>query len=252
MLKVKNINVRYGTLAALRGVSIDVNPGEIVSIVGPNGAGKSTLLLTISGILTPVKGSISLEGKTITGRKPESITRMGISLVPEGRHVFARLTVAENLRMGLTIRKDKVQAAEDFEKILNLFPKLKDRLNSPGGRLSGGEQQMLVIGRAMLTRPKIMTIDEPSLGLAPLVVDNVWQVLTELRQQEGLTLLIVEQSTERALRASDRIYVLRNGKIQLAGTSRELADGAAIKQAYFGFEKQKAVTGPAEKQPGTF
>jgi branched-chain amino acid transport system ATP-binding protein len=235
MLKVNNINVRYGTLAALRGVSIDVNPGEIVTIVGPNGAGKSTLLLTISGILTPVKGSISLEGKTITGRKPEAITRMGISLVPEGRHVFARLTVAENLRMGLTIRKDKVQAAEDFEKILNLFPKLKDRLNSPGGRLSGGEQQMLVIGRAMLTRPKIMTIDEPSLGLAPLVVDNVWQVLTELRQQEGLTLLIVEQSTERALRASDRIYVLRNGKIQLAGTSRELVDGAAIKQAYFGF-----------------
>jgi branched-chain amino acid transport system ATP-binding protein len=139
MLKVNNINVRYGTLAALRGVSIDVNPGEIVTIVGPNGAGKSTLLLTISGILTPVKGSISLEGKTITGRKPEAITRMGISLVPEGRHVFARLTVAENLRMGLTIRKDKVQAAEDFEKILNLFPKLKDRLNSPGGRLSGGE-----------------------------------------------------------------------------------------------------------------
>jgi branched-chain amino acid transport system ATP-binding protein len=247
MLNVNNINVRYGTLAALRGVSIDVNPGEIVTIVGPNGAGKSTLLLTISGILTPVKGSISLEGKTITGRKPEAITRMGISLVPEGRHVFARLTVAENLRMGLTIRKDKVQAAEDFEKILNLFPKLKDRLNSPGGRLSGGEQQMLVIGRAMLTRPKIMTIDEPSLGLAPLVVDNVWQVLTELRQQEGLTLLIVEQSTERALRASDRIYVLRNGKIQLAGTSRELVDGAAIKQAYFGFEEQKAVTGPAEK-----
>jgi len=239
MLKANNIYVHYGTLAALRGVSIEVNQGEIVTIVGPNGAGKSTLLLTISGILAPVDGSVSLDGKTITGLKPETITRKGISLVPEGRHVFARLTVAENLRMGLTIRKDKVQAEEDFEKILTLFPRLKDRLNSPGGRLSGGEQQMLVIGRAMLTKPKIMTIDEPSLGLAPIVVDNVWQVLTELRQKEGLTLLIVEQSTERALHASDRIYVLRSGQIQLTGTSAELTDGAAIKQAYFGFEKER-------------
>lgn len=239
MLKVNNIYVQYGTLVALRGVSIEVNQGEIVTIVGPNGAGKSTLLLTISGILMPAEGSVCLDGKTITGMKPEAIARKGISLVPEGRHVFARLTVAENLRMGLTIRKDKIQAEEDFEKILDLFPKLKDRLNSPGGRLSGGEQQMLVIGRAMLTKPKIMTIDEPSLGLAPLVVDNVWQVLTELRQKEGLTLLIVEQSTERALQASDRIYVLRNGKIQLTGRSEELADGAAIKQAYFGFEKKR-------------
>jgi branched-chain amino acid transport system ATP-binding protein len=238
MLKVNNIYVRYGTLVALRGVSIEVNQGEIVTIVGPNGAGKSTLLLTISGILMPAEGSVCLDGKTIDGMIPEAITRKGISLVPEGRHVFARLTVAENLRMGLTIRKDKMQAEEDYEKILNLFPKLKDRLNSPGGRLSGGEQQMLVIGRAMLTKPKIMTIDEPSLGLAPLVVDNVWQVLTELRQKEGLTLLIVEQSTERALQASDRIYVLRNGKIQLSGRSNELADGTAIKQAYFGFENE--------------
>ncbi|MCP4623384.1 MAG: ABC transporter ATP-binding protein [bacterium] len=245
MLKANNIYVHYGTLAALRGVSIEVNQGEIVTIVGPNGAGKSTLLLAISGILMPVDGSVSLDGTTITGRRPETITRKGISLVPEGRHVFARLTVAENLRMGLTIRKDKVQAEEDFEKILNLFPRLKDRLNSPGGRLSGGEQQMLVIGRAMLTKPKIMTIDEPSLGLAPLVIDNLWQVLTELRQKEGLTLLIVEQSTERALQASDRIYVLRNGQIQLTGTSAELADGAAIKQAYFGFEKEKIDQGPA-------
>jgi branched-chain amino acid transport system ATP-binding protein len=245
MLKTNNIYVHYGTLAALRGVSIEVNQGEIVTIVGPNGAGKSTLLLTISGILMPVDGSVSLDGKTITGRKPETIARKGISLVPEGRHVFARLTVAENLRMGLTIRKNKAQAEEDFEKILNLFPRLKDRLNSPGGRLSGGEQQMLVIGRAMLTKPKIMTIDEPSLGLAPLVVDNVWQVLTELRQKEGLTLLIVEQSTERALQASDRIYVLRSGQIQLTGTSAELAEGAAIKQAYFGFEKERIDQEPA-------
>jgi branched-chain amino acid transport system ATP-binding protein len=243
MLKVNNIYARYGTLVALRGVSIEVKQGEIVTIVGPNGAGKSTLLLTISGILMPAEGAVCLNGKTISGMLPEAITRKGISLVPEGRHVFARLTVAENLRMGLTIRKDKMQAEEDYEKILNLFPKLKDRLNSPGGRLSGGEQQMLVIGRAMLTKPKIMTIDEPSLGLAPLVVDNVWQVLTELRQKEGLTLLIVEQSTERALQASDRIYVLRNGKIQLSGTPDELADGTAIKLAYFGFEKERVNQG---------
>ncbi len=235
LLRVDDIHVHYGRLAALRGVSVEVAKGEIVCIVGPNGAGKSTLLLAISSVLNPTSGSVTFDGETLNGATPEAVARKGISLVPEGRHVFGMLTVEENLRVGTGMRGDKDRVEADFEKVLDQFPILKQRLKSPAGKLSGGEQQMLVIGRALLTRPKLMTVDEPSLGLAPKLVDQVYEILTELREKEGLTLLIVEQSTERAVRAADRVYVLRSGRIELEGSSADLADGVAVEHAYFGF-----------------
>ena len=235
LLSVDNIEVHYGRLAAVRGISIQVDQGEIVCIVGPNGAGKSTTLLTITGALTPTSGSIHLDGRSIAGAKPESIARLGFSLVPEGRHVFSTLSVEENLRIGTGMRRDRHAIAQDFERVLTYFPRLAERRRSPAGRLSGGEQQMLVIGRALLTRPRLIAIDEPSLGLAPLIVDQVYDILEEMRRREGLTMLIVEQSTERAVESADRIYVLRSGRIELAGSSAELADGDRLERAYFGF-----------------
>ncbi len=235
LLRIDDIHVHYGRLAALRGVSVEVAEGEIVCIVGPNGAGKSTLLLAISSVLNPTSGSVTFDGEKLNGATPEAVARKGISLVPEGRHVFGMLTVEENLRVGTGMRRDKDRVEADFEKVLDQFPILKERLKSPAGKLSGGEQQMLVIGRALLTRPKLMTVDEPSLGLAPKLVDQVYEILTELREKDGLTLLIVEQSTKRAVRAADRVYVLRGGRIELEGSAADLADGVAVEHAYFGF-----------------
>jgi len=235
LLKVDNITVHYGRLAAVRNVSVDVNEGEIVCIVGPNGAGKSTTLLTISGILSPTEGTVTFADRNITGTNPENVARMGISQVPEGRHVFTSLNVEENLRIGTRMRKDRSEIEKDFAMVLEMFPVLGERKRQPAGKLSGGEQQMLVIGRALLTRPRLMTIDEPSLGLAPKIVDRVYEVLTDLRNRIGLTLLIVEQSSERALKAADRIHVLRSGQIQLSGFAKDLIDGEKVKQAYFGF-----------------
>ncbi len=235
LLKVDNITVHYSRLAAVRNVSVDVSEGEIVCIVGPNGAGKSTTLLTISGILSPTEGTVTFGTKNITGANPENVARMGISQVPEGRHVFTALNVEENLRIGTRMRRDRGEIEKDFNMVLEMFPVLAERKRQSAGKLSGGEQQMLVIGRALLTRPKLMTIDEPSLGLAPKIVDRVYEVLTDLRNRMGLTLLIVEQSSERALKAADRIYVLRSGQIQLSGNAKDLRDGEKVKQAYFGF-----------------
>lgn len=237
LLEVDNITVHYGRLAALRGVSVTVSEGEIVCIVGPNGAGKSTTLLTISGVLTPTEGTVTFDGRPIGGMNPEAVARAGISQVPEGRHVFTTLNVEENLRIGTRIRKDRSEIEKDYKRVLDLFPVLAERRRQPAGKLSGGEQQMLVIGRALLTKPRIMTIDEPSLGLAPNLVDRVYEVLLELRKNQGLTLLIVEQSSERALKAADRIYVLRSGQMQLEGNANELQDGVKVRQAYFGFEE---------------
>jgi branched-chain amino acid transport system ATP-binding protein len=235
MLEVNDIVVHYGRLAAVRGVSLKVSEGEIVCIVGPNGAGKSTTLLTIAGALTPSSGSMTFDGKPVAGGRPEAIARLGFSLVPEGRHVFATLTVEENLRLGAAARRDRDGLEADFRRVLDYFPQIASRLQSPAGRLSGGEQQMLVIGRALITKPRLIAIDEPSLGLAPMIVDQVYDILAELRRREGLTLLIVEQSTERALLSADRIYVLRSGQIELTGTQAELSDNDAITRAYFGF-----------------
>ena len=235
LLKVDGITVHYGRLAAVREVSITVNEGEIVCVVGPNGAGKSTTLLTISGVLAPTTGDILFGGERINAMRPEIVARRGISQVPEGRHVFTTISVEENLRIGAQMRSDRSEVEKDIKRVQELFPILGERKRQSAGKLSGGEQQMLVIGRALLTNPKIMTIDEPSLGLAPNIVDRVYEVLTTLREERGMTLLIVEQSSERALKAADRLYVLRNGQIQIEGNAAELQDGEKVRQAYFGF-----------------
>lgn len=227
--------MRYDDLAALRGVSVSVAEGEIVCIIGPNGAGKSTTLAAVAGGVVAAKGSILFDGHELRGLRPDQIARRGIALVPEGRRIFSTLTVVENLRLGSFMRRNAQAASRDLERVLAYFPRLKDRLAFPAGRLSGGEQQMLAVGRALMTRPRLILIDEPSLGLAPIIVEQLYSILKHLRTQEGLTLLLNEQSSSRILKHADRIYVLRSGEIKLHGSAAELSDGAAIKQAYFGF-----------------
>jgi branched-chain amino acid transport system ATP-binding protein len=219
---------------AVRGASVRVEAGEIVCIVGPNGAGKTTTLGTIAGTLSPAEGAIRLDGQSIAGMAPENIARMGVSLVPENRHVFTQLTVEENLRLGSQMRRDRDQVEADFERILGHFPFLRERLGTPGGKLSGGEQQQLVIARALMTSPKLMLLDEPALGLAPLIVQVVYDILHTLRES-GITLLVVEQSTHRALENADRLYVMRSGEIALHGESDSLTE-AAVEAAYFGYD----------------
>lgn len=238
MLEVSDLHVQYGRLTALRGISISVKQGEIACIVGPNGAGKSTTLLAISAVLAPASGQITFDGQSVNGMRAEDVARMGISQVPEGRHIFTALTVEENLQVGAAVRKEKAAIRADMDRVIETFPILGERRNQPAGKLSGGEQQMLAIGRALMTNPRFMTIDEPSLGLAPKIVDRVYEVLIDLREKQGLTLLIVEQSSERALKAADTLYVLRNGEIQLAGNAADLQDGKEVHKAYFGFSEE--------------
>ena len=249
MLEVDDIHVNYGRLRALKGVSLSVRQGEIVCLIGPNGAGKSTTLAAIAGGVSPHRGAILLDDKPLVGVGPERIARLGVSLVPEGRHVFGTLTVAENLRVATYMRRDRAAVAADHERVLGLFPPLRERIGGPAGRLSGGEQQMLVIARALLTRPRLLLVDEPSLGLAPKIVDQVYEILLAARRSEGLTLLINEQSSHRILKHADRIYVIRNGHIQLHDTAANLRDGEAIKRAYFGFgEEPGARADPSEAE----
>ena len=236
LLDVDRISVRYGNLVALREASLTVAEGEVVCIIGPNGAGKSTTLAAIAGGVTPFSGDIRLAGETILGRQPEQIARLGLSLVPEGRHVFGTLTVDENLRIGGFVQGDRAAARADLDRMFTLFPRLAERRHMPAGRLSGGEQQMLVVARAVMTRPRLLLVDEPSLGLAPRIVDQIYEMLLDLRQRANLTLLINEQSSNRILKHADRIYVLRSGRIQLEGRAADLKDGEAIRSAYFGFE----------------
>jgi branched-chain amino acid transport system ATP-binding protein len=218
----------------VRGISFGVQAGEIVCIVGPNGAGKSTTLSTIAGTLSPSAGAIRLNGASIAGQAPEAIARLGVSLVPENRHVFTQLTVEENLRLGSQMRRDRAGIAADFERILGHFPFLRERLATPGGKLSGGEQQQLVIARALMTAPRLILLDEPALGLAPLIVATVYEILQSLRAQ-GLTLLVVEQSTNRALANADRLYVMRSGTIVLHG-ARDRLTRDEVEEAYFGYD----------------
>jgi branched-chain amino acid transport system ATP-binding protein len=246
MLELSDVEVRYGRLVALRGLSMTVRQGEVVCLIGPNGAGKSTTMAAIAGGVPRHAGSIRFDGQELPARKPEQIAGLGLSLVPEGRHVFGTLTVEENLRVGGYLRKNSRESAEALDRVANYFPRLKERWRSPAGRLSGGEQQMLSIGRALMTGPRLVMVDEPSLGLAPLIVDTVYEILLELRAREGLTLLINEQSSHRILRFADRIYVIRNGGIQLQGTADELRDGEAIKAAYFGFGEPAVKPGVTE------
>jgi branched-chain amino acid transport system ATP-binding protein len=235
LLAVENISVSYGRLVALRKASISLREGETLFVTGPNGAGKSTLLKAIAGVVTPREGQIVLAGQTINGRSPESIARMGFSMVPEGRHVFGTLTIEQNLRLGVGMRADNDQAERDLEQIFSIFPMLKDRKDKHAGLLSGGQQQMLVIGRALMAAPRLIAIDEPSLGLAPKVIDDVYMALLKLRDTRGLTLLIVEQSATRATIAGGRMILLRSGEIALEGDARELSKGDALKKAYFGY-----------------
>jgi branched-chain amino acid transport system ATP-binding protein len=235
LLRVADIHVHYGRLAAVRGVSLTVAPGEIVCLVGPNGAGKSTTLLTIAGVLAPTQGAVTFGQTAISGLSPEAVARLGLSMVPEGRRIFSSLTVEENLRIGTYGRKDRHDVERDVSRIFDEFPILASRRTMRAGKLSGGEQQQLAIGRALLTGAKLILVDEPSLGLAPMMVERVYDILRDLRNKRGVTLLIVEESSERAVDAADRIYVLRRGLIELEGTSEELADGERLHEAYFGF-----------------
>ena len=233
MLAITNMSVGYGRVPVVHGISVNVDAGQIVSIVGPNGAGKSTTLLAISGVLTPSQGTIRFDNGSIVGVATEDIARMGLSLVPEGRHVFTQLSVEENIRLGAQMRADRDEIEKDFRNMLVEFPFLASRLPTPAGKLSGGEQQQLVIARALMTRPRLILLDEPALGLGPLIVETVYRILRGLRDR-GITLLVVEQSTHRALENADRIYVIRSGKIQLHGPSAKLSD-EEVEEAYFGY-----------------
>jgi len=234
LLSVADLRVNYGPVQALRGVSLEVGEGELVSVIGPNGAGKSTLLLAVTGIVAAAGGSIHYRGEDLAGQAAERIVRNGISLVPEGRHVFPALTVEENLITGATPARGRGGTAADLEQVLATFPILKERFRSPAGKLSGGEQQQLAIARALLARPRLLLLDEPSLGLAPLVIDLVFDTLARMRDA-GQTILLVEQNAARALEVSDRTYVLRTGAIVLSGPSAEMAADPRFDEAYFGF-----------------
>jgi branched-chain amino acid transport system ATP-binding protein len=233
MLTVNNINVYYGNIHALKGVSLEINQGEIVTLIGANGAGKSTLLKTISGLLKPKNGEILFEGAAIGGNVAQAIVKKGISQVPEGRRVFSNMTVEENLELGAYLRKDKQGIREDFAKIFGLFPRLEERKKQLAGTLSGGEQQMLAMGRALMARPRLLLLDEPSMGLAPLLVKTIFKIIEEIKQT-GTTILLVEQNANMALSIADRAYVIETGKIVSAGTAAELNQSDQIRQAYLG------------------
>jgi branched-chain amino acid transport system ATP-binding protein len=235
LLAVDDLTVRYGRLTALRGITLAITEGEILFVTGPNGAGKSTLLNTIAGVVPPVSGAITLGGAKVTGASPEQIARLGFSLVPEGRNVFGGLTIEENLKVGTGMRVDKNRVAGDLDSVYREFPMLAERRHAAAGMLSGGQQQMLVIGRALMASPRLMAIDEPSLGLAPKIIDQVYDILMRLRAQRSLTLLIVEQSSTRAMMTGGRMILMRGGRIVLQGDARDMVKDDALKQAYFGF-----------------
>jgi len=233
LLELDNVKTYYGNIRALKGITIDVNEGEIVCLIGGNGAGKSTTLMTISGVLTPEEGDVIYRGQSIVSLRPDSIVQMGICQVPEGRMVFPMLSVMENLDLGAYLRKDKDGIKKDLERVFGLFPILRERLKQAGGTLSGGEQQMLAIGRALMARPKLLLLDEPSLGLAPILVDTIFEIIREINNQ-GTTILLVEQNAQLALQFSHRGYVIETGEIALADSSAELLNNDQVKKAYLG------------------
>jgi branched-chain amino acid transport system ATP-binding protein len=233
LLKLENIKTRYGNIRALKGISMDVDTGEIVCLIGSNGAGKSTTLMTISGVLVPVEGDVFFEGRSITGVRPDNIVSMGICQVPEGRLIFPLLSVMENLDMGAYLRRDREGVKKDIERVFELFPILYDRRKQDGGTLSGGEQQMLAIARALMARPKLLLLDEPSLGLAPIIVDAIFEIIRQINE-EGTTILLVEQNAQIALQVSSRGYVLETGEIVLSDTSSALIKNEKVRKAYLG------------------
>lgn len=233
MLKVENLVVNYGMIQALKGISFDVNEGEVIALIGANGAGKTTTLQTISGMLTPTSGKVLLEGTDITKIPGHKIVSMGLAHVPEGRRVFGGLTVLENLKMGAYTRSSKTEIAESFERIYASFPRLKERQNQLAGTLSGGEQQMLAMGRALMSKPRIVLMDEPSMGLSPIYVDEIFNIIEEI-SKAGTTVLLVEQNAKKALAIADRAYVLETGNIVLSGDADALMNDDSIKKAYLG------------------
>ncbi|MBS4172652.1 ABC transporter ATP-binding protein [Bacillus sp. FJAT-49736] len=233
MLKIENIDVFYGNIHALKGVSLEVNQGEIVTLIGANGAGKSTLLKTISGLLKPKNGGIHYEGKSISGKQAQTIVKQGISHVPEGRRIFANMSVLENLELGAFLRKDKAGIQQDLDKVFQLFPRLLERKKQSAGTLSGGEQQMLAMGRALMAKPRLLLLDEPSMGLAPLLVKTIFRIIEEINQT-GTTILLVEQNANMALSIANRAYVIETGRVVLSGTAEELNASDQVKSAYLG------------------
>lgn len=233
MLKVNEIDVFYGHIQALKGVSLEVNEGEIVTLIGANGAGKSTLLKTLSGLLKPKSGTIEYLGGSISGKPAQTIVKAGISHVPEGRRVFANMSVEENLELGAYLRKDKNEIRKDIEKVYGLFPRLLERRKQLSGTLSGGEQQMLAMGRAIMAKPKLLLLDEPSMGLAPLIVKTIFQIIEEINR-EGTTVLLVEQNANMALSIANRAYVIETGSVVASGSAAELQASEEIKKAYLG------------------
>src|SRR5687767_13104686 len=233
MLTLENVSVSYGAIEALTGINLHVNQGEVVTLIGANGAGKTTTLRTITSLLEPREGRVMFEGKEISGVAAHKLLPMGIAMSPEGRGVFANLSVRENLEMGAYIRNDKKGILEDMEKGFVMFPRLKEREQQKAGTLSGGEQQMLAMARALMSRPRLLLLDEPSLGLAPLVVHRIFEAIEQIRQ-EGATILLVEQNANAALHHSDRAYVLETGRIVMEGNSKQLAQDPRVKEAYLG------------------
>jgi branched-chain amino acid transport system ATP-binding protein len=232
LLKVKDLNVSYGKIKAIKGISLEVNAGEVVTLIGANGAGKTTFLKTVSGILSPASGEITYDGKPLESIKPFQRVNKGICQAPEGRGIFPGMTVLENLEMGKFGRKvSKQETQEDLEKIFGLFPRLKERASQMGGTLSGGEQQMLAIGRALMSRPRLLLLDEPSMGLAPKFIAQIFEIIKEIKKQ-GVTILLVEQNAAKALAIADRAYVLETGNVTKEGSGKELLNDPAVRAAY--------------------
>jgi branched-chain amino acid transport system ATP-binding protein len=233
LLELKDVHTYYGAIHALRGISMSIDEGEIITLIGSNGAGKSTTLRTISGLLKPRQGEITIRGERIDGIPPHIIVGLGVSQAPEGRHVFARMTVQENLEMGAFLRRDKAALPAAFERVYELFPRLRERTAQKAGTLSGGEQQMLAIGRALMAAPKILLLDEPSMGLAPILVEQIFAIIKTINEQ-GTTILLVEQNALMALGVADRGYILQTGEIVLTDSAAALAHNEAVRKAYLG------------------
>jgi len=233
MLEVKNIQVAYGKIIAVKDISVTVNEGEIVTLIGSNGAGKSTTLRTISGLIKPKSGEITFNGKRIDGMPGHDIVSLGICHSPEGRRIFPRMTVKENLELGAFLRNDKAAVNADMERVLDLFPRLKERIKQTAGTMSGGEQQMLAVSRALMGDPKLLLLDEPSMGLAPVLVELIFDTIVKIRKQ-GITILLIEQNATAALEVADRAYVLESGKVKMSGSAKELSSDDKVTKAYLG------------------
>ncbi len=234
MLKLENVQSGYGSILAVKGISLEINPGEIITLIGANGAGKSTTLMTISGVVRCRAGKIYYDNQEIQDLESDAIVKMGVCQVPEGRHIFPQLTVRENLDMGAFLRNDRDSIKKDLDYVFELFPILAERRNQDGGTLSGGEQQMLAMSRALMARPQLLLLDEPSMGLAPLIIKQIFEIIKKINQESNTTIFLVEQNANQALQIADRGYVLENGKITLSGSAESLMANTEIQKAYLG------------------